>query len=81
MKSYALSESVTMKSDFHMGVCLSLREAFKNYLQKTFGIFHMLVDPLPPYMENLVSCRKHMENDPTRHMEIADKTCAIYVNI
>ena len=30
-------------------------DAFKKYLQKTYGIFHMLV-----------SCRKHMENDPAR---------------
>ena len=30
-------------------------DAFKKYLQKTYGIFHMLV-----------TCRKHMENDPAR---------------
>ena len=44
-----------------------LREAFKKYLQKTYGIFHMLVDK---NAENgfefiLVKCRKHMEKDPS----------------
>ena len=31
-----------------------LREAFKNKNDETYGIFHMLVDPPPPY--------QHMEN-------------------
>ena len=26
----------------------SFREAFKKYLQKTYGIFHMFADPTPP---------------------------------
>ena len=50
-KWHTSSNPCSFSDDVRCLICSKVghvREAFKNDLQKTYGIFHMLVDPLPP---------------------------------